>query len=157
LTFRNIEAGDSPRPRISRFSLFVRYWLPVILYVGLIFGASSIPGRDIPTLFPGSDKLEHLTEYSLFGLLLGRAFRFTIGGDRGKIWSLSTVLAGGFVGGMDELYQRFTPGRTSDIRDWVMDVTAVSLAVLFTQYVRVHPIGRRRDRAPEPGSGKGTT
>ncbi len=156
MTFRNIDAGDSPRPRISRLSLFVRYWLPVILYVGLIFGASSIPGRDIPTLFPSSDKLEHLTEYSLFGLLLGRAFRFTIGGDRGKIWSLSTVLVGGFVGGMDELYQRFTPGRTSDIRDWVMDVAAVSLAVLFTQYVRVHPIGRRRDRAAGPGPEKGT-
>lgn len=156
MTFRNIDAGDSPRPRISRASLFVGYWVPVILYVGLIFGASSVPGRDIPMLFPHSDKLEHLTEYSLFGLLLGRAFRFTIGGGRGRFWSLSTVLLGGFVGGMDELYQRFTPGRTSDIRDWVMDVAAVSLAVLFTQYIRVHPIGRRRDRVPAPGSEKGT-
>jgi len=145
-----MEAGASP-PR-NRVSLFVRYWLPVILYVGLIFGASSVPGRDIPTLFPGSDKLEHMTEYSLFGLLLGRAFRFTVGGERGKFWSLSTVLLGGFVGGMDELYQRFTPGRTSDIRDWIMDVAAVTLAVLFTQYVRIHPIGRRRDRVPEKGT-----
>jgi VanZ family protein len=124
--------------------------------MGLIFGASSVPGRDIPTLFPNSDKLEHLTEYSLFGLLLGRAFRFTIGGGRGRFWSLATVLLGGLVGGMDELYQRFTPGRTSDIRDWVTDVVAVSLAVVFTQYVRVHPIGRRRDRAPESASEKGT-
>jgi len=144
----------SPPPK--RLSLFVRYWLPVILYVGLIFGASSVPGRDIPTLFPGSDKLEHMTEYALFGLLLGRAFRFTVGGERGKFWSLSTVLLGGFVGGMDELYQRFTPGRTSDIRDWVMDVAAVTLAVLFTQYVRIHPIGRRRDRAPSSAPEKGT-
>jgi VanZ family protein len=145
-----MEAGVSP-PR-KRLSLFVRYWLPVILYVGMIFGASSVPGRDIPTLFPGSDKLEHMTEYSLFGLLLGRAFRFTVGGERGKFWSLSTVLLGGFVGGMDELYQRFTPGRTSDIRDWIMDVAAVTLAVLFTQYVRIHPIGRRRSPAPEKGA-----
>jgi VanZ family protein len=122
----------------------------------LIFGASSVPGRDIPMLFPHSDKLEHLTEYSLFGLLLGRAFRFTIGGGRGRFWSLATVLLGGFVGGMDELYQRFTPGRTSDIRDWMMDVAAVSLAVVFTQYIRVHPIGRRRDRAPGPSAEKGT-
>jgi VanZ family protein len=48
---------------------------------------------------------------------------------------------------MDELYQRLTPGRVSDVRDWIMDVTAVTLAVLFTQYIRLHPIGRRRDRA----------
>jgi VanZ family protein len=146
------EAGVAPPP--SHLSLFVRYWLPVLLYAGLIFGASSIPGRDIPSLFPGSDKLEHLTEYGLFGLLLGRAFRFTVGGDRGKLWSLSAVLLGGFVGGMDELYQRLTPGRQSDIRDWVVDVTAVTLAVLFTQYVRLHPIGRGRERAaasPEKG------
>lgn len=148
------EAGAPSAP--GRMSLFLRYWLPVILYVGLIFGASSIPGRDIPTLFPYSDKLEHLTEYSLFGLLLGRAFRFTIGGGRGRVWALATVLLGGFVGGMDELYQRLTPGRFSDIRDWAMDVTAVTLAVLFTQYVRIHPKGPGRDRAqssaPEKGS-----
>jgi len=136
-------------------SLFVRYWLPVVLYVGLIFGVSSIPGRDIPTLFPNSDKLEHLTEYALFGLLLGRAFRFTIGGGRGKFWSLATVILGGLVGGMDELYQRFTPGRFSDIRDWAMDITAVTLAVLFTQYVRIRPRGRRRDPSPAPASEKG--
>jgi VanZ family protein len=145
------EALDSPPLR--RRSLFVRYWLPVIVYVALIFTASSVPGRDIPSLFPGSDKLEHLCEYGLFGLLLGRAFRFTVGGDRGKLWSLATVLLGGFVGGMDELYQLVTPGRQSDIRDWVTDVTAVTLAVLFTQYVRLHPIGRPRERvapaAPE--------
>ena len=137
-------------------SLFVRYWLPVVLYVGLIFGVSSIPGRDIPTLFPNSDKLEHLTEYALFGLLLGRAFRFTIGGGRGKFWSLATVILGGLVGGMDELYQRFTPGRFSDIRDWAMDITAVTLAVLFTQYVRIRPRGRRRDSSAAPASEKGT-
>src|SRR6266850_3887712 len=127
-------------------ALFLGYWLPVLLYVTLMFTASSIPGRNIPTLFPNSDKLEHLAEYSLFGLLLGRAFRFTIGGTRAKFWSLATVLLGGFVGGMDELYQRFTPDRQSDIRDWVIDVAAVTLAVLFTQYIRIHPIGRRRER-----------
>jgi len=149
------ETGGAPPPA-SGGSLFVRHWLPVILYVGLIFGVSSIPGRDIPTLFPNSDKLEHLTEYALFGLLLGRAFRFTVGGGRGKFWSLATVLLGGFVGGMDELYQRFTPGRSSDIRDWAMDVTAVTLAVLFTQYIRLRPGRRRRDHATAAASEKGT-
>ena len=146
---------DVSPPR-RKLTLFVRYWLPVLLYVALMFAASSVPGRDIPTLFPGSDKLEHVAEYSLFGLLLGRAFRFTVGGERGKLWSLSTVLLGGFVGGMDELYQRFTPGRSSDIRDWVVDVGAVTLAVLFTQYVRLHPIGRRRDPAAAAAPEKGT-
>jgi VanZ family protein len=149
------EAGVSPPS--DRVSRFVRYWLPVVLYVALMFAASSVPGRDIPSLFPGSDKLEHLCEYGLFGLLLGRAFRFTVGGDRGRLWAMSTVLLGGFVGGMDELYQRLTPGRQSDIRDWVMDVAAVTVAVLFTQYVRLHPIRRRRDHAPVSAPEKGAS
>jgi VanZ family protein len=148
---------NGPPPPPTRSSLFLRYWLPVLVYVGLMFAASSVPGRDIPTLFPYADKLEHLTEYALFGLLLGRAFRFTVGGQRGRVWALSTVALGAFVGGMDELYQRFTPGRFSDVRDWVVDITAITLAVLFTQYVKVHPIGRPRDRAtPAPAPEKGT-
>ena len=62
-----------PRTPPQGASLFLGYWLPVIVYVALIFTASSIPGRDIPTLFTNSDKLEHLAEYALFGLLLGLA------------------------------------------------------------------------------------
>jgi hypothetical protein len=141
------EGGDMATR--NRASLFFSYWLPVLLYTALIFAASSIPGYDIPVLFPNMDKIEHLTEYALFGLLLGRAFRFTVGGQRGARWALGTVALGGFVGGMDELYQRLTPGRTSDIRDWAVDLAAVTLAVLFTQYVRLHPIRRRADAAPD--------
>jgi VanZ family protein len=151
--FRMNPTGPERSATPSNASLFLRFWLPVLIYIGLIFGASSIPGRDIPNLFPYMDKLEHLTEYSLFGLLLGRAFRFTVGGGRGKFWSLATVAFGGLVGGMDELYQRLTPGRSSDIRDWAVDVTAVTLAVLFTQYVRIHPLLRRRESLPTPEKG----
>ena len=122
---------------------FLSYWLPVILYLCLIFGASSIPGRDVPVLFPYMDKFEHLAEYSLFGLLLGRAFRFTVGGQRGRLWAFATVGLGGLVGALDELYQRLTPGRTSDVRDWAIDFTAVLLAVFVTQYVRIRPRGGR--------------
>ena len=152
--------GTASAPVMSghrgKLGRFLSYWLPVILYIGLIFVASSIPGRMVPVYFPYMDKLEHLTEYALFGLLLGRAFRFTVGGPRGRLWALATVLLGAIVGAVDELYQRSTPGRLSDVRDWVMDVTALLIAVLLTQYARVHPIGPRRgsrsdaaDRAPE--------
>ena len=149
-------SDPGPPPPREHASLFLRYWVPVIAYVILIFGASSVPGRDVPTLFPHADKLEHLAEYALFGLLLGRAFRFTVGGRRGMLWALAAVAAGALVGGMDELYQRLTPGRFSDVRDWIVDVAAVTLAVLFTQYIRLHPIRRRRDRASAAAPGKGT-
>ncbi len=38
-----------------------------------------------------------------------------------------------------------------------MDVCAVTAAVLFTQYVRLHPIGRRRERPPAPAPEKGSS
>mgnify|MGYP001618785882 CR=1 FL=1 len=137
-------SAPEPAERRGKIGLFLWYWLPVIAYVGLIFGASSIHGRDVPVFFPYMDKLEHLTEYALFGLLLGRAFRFAVGGQRGRRWALGTVLLGAIVGALDELYQRSTPGRQSDIRDWLTDLTALLIAVLLTQYVKIHPIRRRR-------------
>ncbi len=133
----------------SQISRFLYYWLPVVVYVGLIFGGSSIPGSKVPVLFPYMDKLAHMAEYGIFGLLLGRAMRPTLGGERMNFWAYATVGIGGLVAALDELYQRLTPDRMSDVRDWGVDLAAVALAVLLSQYVRIHPIGRRREGASE--------
>jgi VanZ family protein len=127
------------------------YWLPVAAYVGLIFSLSSLHNTG-PSLFPNMDKVEHLGEYGLFGLLLGRAFRFTVGGARGLWWAVGTVLVGSAIGAMDEFYQSFVPGRSSDVRDWFTDSLALLLAVLFTQLVSVHPL---RARGGDGGTGRG--
>ncbi len=128
----------------------VSYWLPPVLYVGLIFSLSSLHNTG-PSLFPNMDKLEHLLEYGLFGLLLGRAFRFTVGGRRGLWWAVGTVLVGSAVGAMDEVYQAFVPGRSSDIHDWMTDSVALLLAALFTQLVSVRPL-----RGKDDGAGGGS-
>jgi VanZ like protein len=138
---------DSARPEAARSpesdrrGFFVRYWLPVLLYVGLIFGFSSIHGTAVPDFFPNVDKLEHMLEYSLFGLLAGRAIRFTMGPAKHRLAAaLATIAFGAVVGALDELYQAGVPGRNSDPRDWIMDVAAVSIAVLLTQLVRTRSI-----------------
>jgi len=134
------EAAHPPMP--DRRGFFVRYWLPVLLYVGLIFCFSSIHGTAVPDFFPNVDKLEHLLEYSLFGLLAGRAIRFTMGPAKHRLAAaLATIGFGAIVGALDELYQAGVPGRNSDPRDWMMDVAAVSIAVLLTQLVRTRSIG----------------
>jgi len=115
-------------------TLLLGYWLPAAAYVALIFTASSIKGKDLPPLLPNMDKVAHLLEYSLLGLLLGRAIRFTMAGKGRVAASILTVVAGALIGAADELYQRGTPGRTCDIKDWIVDVTAVTLAVVFTQW-----------------------
>jgi VanZ family protein len=138
------EAAHPPAP--DRRGSFVRYWLPVLCYLGLIFGLSSLHGSVVPDFFPNVDKLEHLLEYSLFGLLAGRAIRFTLGPAKHRLAAaLVTIGFGALVGALDELYQKSVPGRSSDPRDWMMDVAAVSISVLLTQLVRTRSTGNRAE------------
>lgn len=127
-------------------AVFFRYWFPVFAYIGLIFSLSSIKGSDIPGGFPNMDKIAHLLEYSLLGLLIGRAIRFTMAGRGLKVAAVVTVLLGAAIGVADELYQRRVPERTSDVRDWIVDVTAVTFSVLFTQWVTTRALRKRAAR-----------
>ena len=145
-SLRPREAGLGPRGRAR----FFRYWLPVLAYVGLIFGLSSLHGNQIPTPFPNVDKLAHLLEYSLLGLLAGRAIRFTMSGRSALVTAVATILFGALIGMFDELYQRMVPGRESDPIDWLTDVTAVIIAVIVTQLIAVRSLG------PERKSGSGS-
>jgi VanZ family protein len=120
------------------------HWLPVALYIALIFSLSSLHGDQVPSLFPNVDKLEHFMEYGLLGLLLGRAVRFTLRGRSSGLAALATVTVGATVALFDELYQLRVPGRMSDPMDWATDVVAVGAAVLFTRFVHVRSPGRRR-------------
>lgn len=134
-------ASSMNRPPVRSASSIAAYWLPVFGYVGAIFGLSTIRGAGA-SWFPYMDKVMHLLEYSLFGLLLGRAVRFTLSGSKRWVAAAATIGLGASVGGLDEFYQSFVPTRTSSVADWATDVAAVSLAVLLTQVVHVRPLGR---------------
>ena len=124
-------------------------WLPVALYIVLIFGLSSIHGLQVQGPFPFMDKVAHLMEYSLFGLLVGRAIRFTMTGSSRVAMSVAAIAFGSFVGMLDEIYQGFVPGRSRDLFDWLTDVTAITLAVVITQVVTARPLGTgRRETTP---------
>ncbi|MEK7315921.1 MAG: VanZ family protein [Candidatus Eisenbacteria bacterium] len=133
-------------------STFLRYWLPAVVYVALIFSVSSIHGADLPGGFPNLDKIAHLLEYSLLGLLLGRAIRYTLAGRGQAAAVVSTILLGAAIGVADELYQRHVQGRSSDIRDWMVDVAAVAAAVLLTQWVSTRSLRSRAARAAREGN-----
>jgi VanZ family protein len=57
--------------------------------------------------------------------------------------SLAAVGIGAGMGLLDELYQSTVPGRTSDPLDWLVDVLAVTAAVLVTQVVSARPLRNR--------------
>jgi VanZ family protein len=94
----------------------------LLLYAGLIFWLSSRPFPAGPPLFhfPQSDKLWHLLEYLLFGLLAWKTFL----PQNWQSLSLVIALSLGYAG-IDELHQLFVPTRTASSLDWCLDVLGV--------------------------------
>ncbi len=68
----------------------------------------------------------------------------------GKRWPLAIWLAVAFIGAADETLQAYTPGRTSDINDWLADALGSAAALFLAQ--RVVNTG---DRPPVPHAGTG--
>ncbi len=109
--------------RRSRARLMLLYWLPIGLYVAIVFALSSL--SSLPFSLPPIrhlDKLAHLAEYAVLALLLARALRAERPGAAAwKLW-LGAVLLVAALGGLDELYQRSVPRRDADLLDLLADV-----------------------------------
>jgi VanZ family protein len=127
---------------------FSRFWLPVILYVGLIFFVSSLENLQAPLLFGNfSDKIPHALEYGLLGFLLVRAIRGTKLVPTSVTAGLVAILIGLAVGLSDELYQAHVPGRQSDPLDYAADTTGLVISVIFFLALRVSTRRRRAIRS----------
>ena len=126
-------------------SLNVKRWLPLAVWIVLIFGFSSIPGltgNRVP-LVRGTDKAVHFVEYAVFAMLFYRGLSY--GGVRIR-WSLVIVviISGTAVAGLDEMYQSYIPRRDSDIYDLAADSAGV-VAGTFAAVLR--HIGHIRGKA----------
>jgi VanZ family protein len=95
-------------------------WVPVILQMAIIFGASSMSD---PGPLPGgmSDKSGHFIGYVILSALLLRA----LAGGRisGITWrtAILAILGSTVYGLSDEFHQHFVPGRTPDLLDATAD------------------------------------
>ncbi len=112
----------------SVFRDFLRYWLPALAYVTLIITLSAQPHLKVPFDFRYSDKLAHLAEYGVLGLLLVRALHGSLGLPLAVTTALLAIGIGALIGAGDEYFQSFVPGRDSSVFDWMADVTGVTLA-----------------------------
>ena len=108
----------------SGFRQFLFYWLPVLVYLTAIFYFSSLSNPPSPLHFDNADKLEHLCEYGLFGLLVGRAIRKSVSPYSMLAAAVITVSLVMMIAAADEYFQSFVPGRDSAIFDWLTDTTA---------------------------------
>ena len=111
---------------------FLIYQFPAILWAVIILTVSSIP--QFAGIKPGwtkYDKIIHVIEYGVFGFLLTRALYFQDNSRIKKIAVILSILIGGVFAGLDEIHQRFIPGRFESLGDFVADLSGILLAQVF--------------------------
>ena len=110
-------------------------WIPLVVWIAIIFGLSSIPNVSPENVrFPSwTDKFAHFFEYMVFALLYYRGLSYDRK-VRKLLYFLLVLMTGFALAGLDEYYQSFIPGRDSDVMDILADLTGVvaGTAIFFT-------------------------
>lgn len=112
-------------------AVIIKFWLPVLVCMGFIFYASSLPASDIPLLFPFQDILYHLLIYLIMAYFFSRALKKTYVNIASVKIILYTVIFTIFYGTTDEFHQSFIPGRVASIFDLFIDIAGGFLGTLF--------------------------
>lgn len=116
----------------------MKYWLPPLLYMALIFAVSSMKQPPLPMPkfeWLSIDKLYHFIEYAILSVLLTIAFLNAPPQRFPKKWIWVTVaIISILYGASDEIHQAFVPGRFATIADWVADVFG-SVAGVYLVYL----------------------
>jgi VanZ family protein len=115
---------------------FVRYWLPVLAYVALIFALSSRPNLRPQLKFEFADKVAHIMEYGGLGVLTVRALRSVPRFRAPLLGGMLALFLGLVVGISDELFQSTVPNRDSNVLDVVADMIGLALAQLVYLVMR---------------------
>jgi VanZ family protein len=116
------------------------------LYAALILFVGSRPRLHSPITFPMWDKVAHVGEYGLLGLL---GYTALASRDRRGLWRPALVLVLGLAwGGLDEWIQAHTPGRESTFTDWLADAAGILIGIGVGAY-----LGSRRAAGGEEAGG----
>lgn len=153
---------------MPKLRAFLKYWLPVLIWMAVIFTGSGDPHsyehssrfvepflrwlfprmtqEHIETIHLYIRKCGHLTEYAVLALLLWRALRRPVKNDpRPWIWREARLALGIVMlyAATDEFHQLFVPERTGLVSDVFID-TAGGVAGLLA--LRVYYIVRKSKR-----------
>lgn len=107
------------------------YWIPALLWAGVIFAFSAQKGSTIPGPLAKLSVEGHFTLYAIFGALLWFALGGRSAGWRGVV--LAIVIASAY-GITDEFHQSFVPQRTPDPFDWLTDTIGAAVGALAAFY-----------------------
>jgi VanZ family protein len=151
---------------VSKARNFFNYWLPVLLWMVLIFSASSdrfsfqhssrviapivrwliphISEEALHSIVVVSRKAAHVTEYAILAWLVWRLVRRPALTPN-EPWRYSdavrTLLMVILYAASDEFHQRFVPSREASVRDVMIDTCGAVLALLL-----IWVLGRWRKR-----------
>ncbi len=119
--------------------LIGRYWVPVVAYATLIFYGSSLshPEDTFPSFLEGlSDKVLHMLEFGLLGVLCYRAFGSAAGAWGGRYALPLAIALAIFYGFTDELHQALVPEREADGWDFLADAGGATIGTVAWHLVR---------------------
>jgi VanZ family protein len=144
---------------------FFKYWLPLLIWIGVIFvGSTSVmsvphtsryiipvllwlkPGMTVQTIWViimVMRKSAHVIEYAVLALLLWRALRsLRILRTKTLMVSGAVLLGCAMLAASDEFHQVFVKSRTPAVRDVLLDVTGAVFGLLIgLLFARRHPKG----------------
>ncbi|WHZ24890.1 MAG: hypothetical protein OJF47_004002 [Nitrospira sp.] len=128
-----------------RLRSIVRYWGPVWLYAALIFGGSSVstPPEVIASVLKEiSDKLLHLCEYGILGVLSYRACRHAAGPWVARHAVMTAVVGSALYGLTDEVHQLYVPFRQADPFDLIADMAGALLGAWIWRRLEQRALSR---------------
>jgi VanZ family protein len=139
---------------VARLRIFLKYWVPALLWMLLIFSASSdagsfqrssrflaplirwffpeMPEDDLFALVTFARKCAHAVEYAILSALLWRALRQPRRSDardwsrRDAVWAFALASAYAVT---DELHQHFVPNRQGSVWDVLLDSFGAALGI----------------------------
>jgi VanZ family protein len=149
-----------PKPHV-----FLKFWLPVLLWMAVIFTASSdshsyehssrffepllhwlfpkMSQTNVDNIHHVFRKCCHLTEYAILALLLWRALHLSK--NNLPVWSWpkvgGTLLVVFLYAASDEFHQSFVPTRTPLVSDVFIDTAGGAIGLLILWF-----FGHRRNR-----------
>jgi len=140
--------------RVSRTQKFLRYWLPVLIWMAVIFSASAdsksastssrliapfvrffvpdISQEHLDLIVFAVRKAAHVTEYAVLSWLLARAL--TMPATPAGRWSRKAAFIAWIVTSLysatDEFHQSFVPNRDARWSDVIIDSTGAAVGVI---------------------------
>jgi VanZ family protein len=155
---------------VSRARNFLKYWLPSLLWILVIYGASSdagsaqhssriiapivrwlfphLSGAEVELIVLAVRKCAHLVEYAVLAVLLWYALWKPAWKDpRPWSWTVArrALLLVALYAATDELHQTFVPSRQGAVSDVAVDTCGGAAGLLMTAAVYKWQ-GRRRTR-----------